>query len=604
MWFCRMPFIVKEHTSGIDAVFSSLCLKEGSFFMLKTLTVWNFALLEHVQVEFGSGLNILTGETGAGKSILIDSLGAILGARMSADFIRTGCDWLRVEAVFTLDDESLGLHELLTAQAIDDSEGELIITRQLGRNGRSNVLVNGCHVTLSVLRQIGAYLVDIHGQQANLALLKAENQLNLLDQYDPDILEARAAYQQAYQDWRAKQKAYTEKEQASREYAQRLDMLRWQDREISEAELQPGEDETLEAEIKKLSHAEKISDSVQEAYALLDSRTKEGIGVLAALSIVKKDIDEMSRYDDGIDNLRQMVEEATISLQEAAYELRDYGEGMDFSPEKLDKLQSRMDVIYKLRKKYGATIDDVLAHQQKVRAELADIENYDDDMAQLQKAIAAAEKKLAAAAAVLTKRRTKAAGELAKAIGSQLLELGMPQARFEIRVAPLTDYGPQGLDEVGFYFSANPGEEEKLLQKVASGGELSRIALAIKTVAASRDASVPSMVFDEIDTGIGGRTAQMVAERIALVAGYKQVLCITHLPQIACMADVHLYIAKHSQGEQTQTNVHALSPRERVSEIARMASGADATAASLDNAREMMQHAQQKKARFRQQRQG
>lgn len=273
-----MPFIVKEHTSGIDAVFSSLCLKEGSFFMLKTLTVWNFALLEHVQVEFGSGLNILTGETGAGKSILIDSLGAILGARMSADFIRTGCDWLRVEAVFTLDDESLGLHELLTAQAIDDSEGELIITRQLGRNGRSNVLVNGCHVTLSVLRQIGAYLVDIHGQQANLALLKAENQLNLLDQYDPDILEARAAYQQAYQDWRAKQKAYTEKEQASREYAQRLDMLRWQDREISEAELQPGEDETLEAEIKKLSHAEKISDSVQEAYALLDSRTKEEIG--------------------------------------------------------------------------------------------------------------------------------------------------------------------------------------------------------------------------------------------------------------------------------------------------------------------------------------
>ena len=594
-----MPFIVKEHTSGIDAVFSSLCLKEGSFFMLKTLTVWNFALLEHVQVEFGSGLNILTGETGAGKSILIDSLGAILGARMSADFIRTGCDWLRVEAVFTLDDESLGLHELLTAQAIDDSEGELIITRQLGRNGRSNVLVNGCHVTLAVLRQIGAYLVDIHGQQANLALLKAENQLNLLDQYDPDILEARAAYQQAYQDWRAKQKAYTEKEQASREYAQRLDMLRWQDREISEAELQPGEDETLEAEIKKLSHAEKISDSVQEAYALLDSRTKEGIGVLAALSIVKKDIDEMSRYDDGLDNLRQMVEEATISLQEAAYELRDYGEGMDFSPEKLDKLQSRMDVIYKLRKKYGATIDDVLAHPPKVRAALADIEHYAADTPPPPTATAAAAKKLAAAAAVLTKRRTKAAGELAKAIGSQLLELGMPQARFEIRVAPLTDYGPQGLDEVGFYFSANPGEEEKLLQKVASGGELSRIALAIKTVAASRDASVPSMVFDEIDTGIGGRTAQMVAERIALVAQYKQVLCITHLPQIACMADAHLYISKRTEEGTTATQIRPLSERERISEIARMASGADMTTASLDNAREMVSHAKMKKDAFR-----
>ncbi len=570
--------------------------------MLKTLTVWNFALLEHVQVEFGPGLNILTGETGAGKSILIDSLGAILGARLSADFIRTGCDWLRVEAVFTLDDASLGLHELLTAQAIDEGEGTLIITRQLGRNGRSTVLVNGCHVTLAVLRQLGGYLVDIHGQQANLALLKPENQLALLDQYDPDILEARAAYVQAYTDWHARKRTYAEKEQAAREYAQRLDMLRWQDKEISEAQLQPGEDDALEAEIKKLGHAEKIADAVQEAYALLDTRTKEGIGVLAALDTVKKDIADMSRYDDSLGNLQQMVEEAAISLQEAAYELRDYGEGLDFSPERLDKLQSRMDVIYKLRKKYGATIDDVLAHQQKVQAELADIENYDDDMAQLQKAIAAAEKKLAAAADVLTARRTKAAGELAGAIGEQLLALGMPQARFHITVQPAGSYGDKGQDDVGFYFSANPGEAEKLLQKVASGGELSRIALAIKTVAAARDASVPSMVFDEIDTGIGGRTAQMVAERIALVAGYKQVLCITHLPQIACMADVHLYIAKRSQGEQTQTQIRPLSTRERVSEIARMASGVDATAASLDNAREMLQHAQQKKETFRRQR--
>lgn len=573
--------------------------------MLKTLTVWNFALLEHVQVEFGPGLNILTGETGAGKSILIDSLGAILGARMSSDFIRTGCEWLRVEAVFTLDDESLGLHELLMGQAIDDSEGTLIITRQITRNGRGVVLVNGCHVTAAVLRQIGAYLVDIHGQQANLALLRQENQLALLDAYDPDILEARAAYETAWQDWRQKKKDYAEKEQASREYAQRLDMLRWQDREIAEAKLQPGEDETLEAEIKKLSHAEKISDSVQEAYALLDTHTKDGIGVLAALAQVKKDIDEMARYDDGLGNLQKMVDEATISLQEAAYELRDYGEGLDFSPEKLDKLQSRMDVIYKLRKKYGATIADVLAHQEKVEAELSDIENYDDDMAALKKAIEAAFAKMKQAADILTTRREKAATELSTAIASQLLALGMPQARFHIAVdeigTPASEarYTATGQDDVAMYFSANPGETEKPLQKVASGGELSRIALAIKTVSASRDASVPSMVFDEIDTGIGGRTAQMVAERIALVAGYKQVLCITHLPQIACMADIHLYIAKTSDGDATATHIRPLAERERISEIARMASGADATTASLDNAREMLQHAREKKTQFR-----
>ena len=344
---------------------------------------------------------------------------------------------------------------------------------------------------------------------------------------------------------------------------------------------------------------------MQEAYALLDTHTKDGIGVLAALAQVKKDIDEMARYDDGLGNLQKMVDEATISLQEAAYELRDYGEGLDFSPEKLDKLQSRMDVIYKLRKKYGATIADVLAHQEKVEAELSDIENYDDDMAALKKAIEAAFAKMKQAADVLTNRRQKAAAELSTAIASQLLALGMPQARFHIAVdeigTPASEarYTATGQDDVAMYFSANPGETEKPLQKVASGGELSRIALAIKTVSASRDASVPSMVFDEIDTGIGGRTAQMVAERIALVAGYKQVLCITHLPQIACMADIHLYIAKTSDGDATATHIRPLAERERISEIARMASGADATTASLDNAREMLQHAREKKTQFR-----
>ena len=566
--------------------------------MLKTLTVWNFALLEHVQVEFGAGLNILTGETGAGKSILIDSLGAILGHRISADSIRTGCDWLRVEAVFSLDDEPLGLHELLTQQAIDDSEGVLIVTRQVTRGGRSMVLVNGCHVTLAVLKQMGAFLTDIHGQNENLALLKEESQFQLLDHYDPDLVEALSAYQQVYTAWRAKKKTYAEKEQAAREYAQRLDMLRWQDKEITEAQLKPNEDEELEAEIHKLSHAEKIAGFVEESYNLLDNGSKDGLGVLAALSQVKKDLEDMSRYDDSLANARKMVEEAAISLQEASYELRDYGESMEFNPERLDKLQSRMDVIYRLRKKYGATITDVLAHQQNVQQELAAIENYDEDMAQLEKEIAALEQTLKQKGRNLTERRITAAGKLSQDVGVQLRELGMPKAIFRIAVTPAGKYLGNGADVVAMFFSANPGETEKPLQKVASGGELSRIALAIKTVAASRDSSVPSMVFDEIDTGIGGRTAQMVAERIALVAKYKQVLCITHLPQIACMADVHLYIAKNSVGESTVTQVRPLTERERISEIARMASGVDVTTASLDNAKEMISHARMKKDGF------
>ena len=567
--------------------------------MLKSLTVWNFALLEHVQVEFQSGLNILTGETGAGKSILIDSLGAVLGARMSADMVRSGCDWLRVEAVFSLEDESLGLHELLTQQAIDDSDKELIITRQLTRAGRSTALVNGCHVTLAILRQIGAYLVDIHGQNENLALLKEENQFHLLDGYDPDVAEALAAYECAYREWREKKKAYDEKQQASREYAQRLDMLHWQDKEISEANLKAGEDEALEAEIRKLSHAEKIVGSIEESYELLEGGGGSGLGVLPALSQVKKDLEDISRFDDALANAQKMVEEAYISLQEASYELRDYGESVEFSPARLDQLQSRMDVIYRLCKKYGATLDDVLAHQKKVERELSEIENYDEDIAALEKEITALEKELGKKAAALTELRRAAAKDLSSAIEEQLFALGMPKAQLAIRVEPAADYGPRGRDEVAMFFSANPGEAEKPLQRVASGGELSRIALAIKTVASSRDSSVPSMVFDEIDTGIGGRTAQMVAERIALVAQYKQVLCITHLPQIACMADAHLYISKRTEEGTTATQIRPLSERERISEIARMASGADMTTASLDNAREMVSHAKMKKDAFR-----
>lgn len=567
--------------------------------MLKSLTVWNFALLEHVQVEFEPGLNILTGETGAGKSILIDSLGAVLGARMSADMVRSGCDWLRVEAVFSLEDESLGLHELLTQQAIDDADKELIITRQLTRAGRSTALVNGCHVTLAVLRQIGAYLVDIHGQNENLALLKEENQFHLLDGYDPDVSEALAAYECVYREWREKKKAYAEKQQASREYAQRLDMLHWQDKEISEANLKPGEDEQLEADIRKLSHAEKIVGSVEESYQLLEGGGGNGLGVLPALSQVKKDLEEIGRFDDALANAQKMVEEAYISLQEASYELRDYGESVEFSPERLNQLQSRMDVIYRLCKKYGATLEDVLAHQAKVEQELTEIENYDEDIAALEKEIAALEEKLGQKADALTKLRTAAAQDLSAAIEEQLFALGMPKARFHIRVEQAEDYGANGRDDVAMFFSANPGEAEKPLQKVASGGELSRIALAIKTVASSRDSSVPSMVFDEIDTGIGGRTAQMVAERIALVAQYKQVLCITHLPQIACMADAHLYISKRTVEGTTATQIRPLSERERISEIARMASGADMTTASLDNAREMVSHAKMKKDAFK-----
>ena len=360
-------------------------------------------------------------------------------------------------------------------------------------------------------------------------------------------------------------------------------MLRWQAQEIEDAKLESGEDEQLEDEIRKLSHAEKIVDSVQEAHALLMADGRNGLSVLSALAGVKKALADIARYDDSLANAQKMVDEAEISLQEAAYEIRDYGDAMDFSPQKLNALQSRMDAIDKLRKKYGATVADILEHLADVQKELEAIENYDDDVAALKQEIAEAGQALAAAAKTLTATRTQSAARLTKAIGAQLAALGMKKAQFTVELVPLasdatgsektvvpdaaegsSSCGSRGAERIRMMFSANPGEAAKPLESVASGGELSRIALAIKAVSAARDDAVPSMVFDEIDTGLGGRTAQMVAERIALVACYKQVLCITHLPQIACMADVHLYILKHSEAGHTVTDVRRLTDAQRV----------------------------------------
>ena len=388
------------------------------------------------------------------------------------------------------------------------------------------------------------------------------------------------------------------KKTASREYAQRLDMLRWQTNEISAAALSAGEDEKLETEIKVLTNAEKISGFVKESYQLLENGGRNNEGVLSALIKIKQNLESLGRYDDKMSGVLKMVDDASCQLQECSYELRDYGEDIDYNPGRLDKLQQRMDEIYKLRKKYGATIDDVLAHYEAAKQELSDIENYDELLGELQQKITAAEKDLSLVAAELTAMRTSAALKLSAAIQEHLLSLGMPKARFEIVVRGGKAFSAAGQDEISLLFSANLGEEAKLLQKVASGGELSRIALAVKAVTAARD-PVDVMVFDEIDTGIGGKTAQMVAERIALVAAHKQVLCITHLPQIACMADAHLYIDKQARGDKTVTEVKRLSTSEQLNEIARMASGIDITAASLDNAMEMLDNARIKKERQR-----
>jgi len=565
--------------------------------MLKTLTVWNFALLEHVQIEFERGLNILTGETGAGKSILIDSLGMILGHRTSIEKIRKDRDWLRVEAVFDTS-KYPEVHDFLQQSDIVDEDDSLIISRQIAKTGKNTIQVNGCHVTLTSLKMLGELLIDIHGQNENQALLRTENQFALVDAYQAEIKTCLAVYQTEFAKWNELKESLKQQELDSREHAQRMDMLSWQVNEIEAAKLKEAEDEGLEQEIKLLSNAEKISDLVKSSYHLLDSGDKRQPAVIPSLVEIKKNMEMLIRYDTKLTNVMQMITDALCQIEECSYEIRDYGESIDYSPERLNKLQERMDEIYKLRKKYGATIADVLEHYHNAKKELLAIENYDQRIEDLKYNITQAEKGLAVQAAALTKFRQSSAELLSADIQKHLLSLGMENARFVIEIKDDAGYHMNGANTIHILFSANLGEDPKPMQKVASGGELSRIALAIKTVCAAKD-KIGIMVFDEIDTGIGGKTAQMVAERIAMVAAYKQVLCITHLPQIACMADVHLYIDKQIQNNKTVTQVRPLSTSEQLNEIARMASGIDITAASLDNAMEMLNNAKLKKESFR-----
>ena len=564
--------------------------------MLKTLTVWNFALLEHVEINFDAGLNILTGETGAGKSILIDALGAVLGHRLSADVIRTGCDWLRVEAIFDIAGETR-LHELLAEQAIDDEDDALIVTRQITAKGKNVILVNGCHVTAATLRAIGEFLVDVHGQHENLALVRAQNQFALLDGSDAEIPKLRASYAEAYRAWKEAADKLAEMKSSAGTSADRLDMLKWQSKEIADAELRPQEDEELEAEIHRLSNAERITENVGEASALLGGGA-ESEGILAEIGELQRRIEALGQFDTAFDEAAPMVEDAVCQLKEVFYTVQNYMDGVEFDPKRLDELQARMSAIDKLKRKYGSTVEEILAYRGKIEAEIEGFENFDETLTALEAKSAETRAEAERRAAVLTEKRKKAAKALSDAIVSELVALGMPDARLIVTLSP-AELSARGADEIELLFSANAGEAERPLSKVASGGELSRIALAIKSVAAAGDSIAQSMVFDEIDTGIGGRTAQMVAERIARVAALRQVLCITHLPQIACMADVHYYLEKSTKGGATATTVRQLPPKERAREIARMASGADATAASLENAKEMIARAAETKKSFR-----
>ncbi|MDT8901081.1 DNA repair protein RecN [Anaeroselena agilis] len=562
--------------------------------MLKTLSVTNFALIEQASVEFAGGLNILTGETGAGKSILVDALSTLLGSRAERDAIRSGCDSFRVEAVFDVA-ANANVRAILDDQGIPLEDGStLIISRYLSRQGKTAILANGCHVTVGVLRRLGDELVDMHGQHEHQALLRPEAHLALVDSFLPGGREKLAHYRGLYDAWSELGAALARTETDSRERAQRLDMLTWQTQEIAAAALKDGEEEELAREIRLLGNAEKIIGAVSRAYGLLSEGGRGSGGALSDLAECRKELESAARFDPALAARLETISEAIYQLEDIAAELRDYRESVDFDPGRLTRLQERMDAIHTLKRKYGASIAAILEYYRQATAELADIANYEERLAALGAQRAAAEQELAQAAAELDRLRREAAAEIAGKVRDHLVDLGMPQAALAIEVRTAARFTPTGINEVAVLFSANPGEEPKPLAKVASGGELSRIALAFKTVAASAD-GVGTMIFDEVDAGIGGQTARMVAEKIALVAGDKQVLCVTHLPQVAAMADRHLAVAKMVNGDRTNTVIRILDDDAHLQEVTRMISGDNITRAALDNAAEMITAAKYRK---------
>lgn len=547
--------------------------------MLSLLHIENIAVIEQAEIRFGHGFHVLTGETGAGKSIIIDAISAILGERTYREVIRTGTDKAFVSAIFN-EVPPLDWFEQYHVPVQD----ELLIQREIFLDGRNVCRVNGQSLTVSALRDLGSKLISIHGQHDSRQLFDENSHLGILDAFagDRKLLDQYAA---AWEDVRTCRVALDRLSIDEGEKARRQEMLQHQIKELEKADLKPGEDERLEARQKVLMNGEKLMDSLTDASrCLLGDDDTDGADTLLSEAI--RELSAASRYDDAIQPLRMKFEELSYQLSDACEELRDYRDGLSDAEEELDEIGARLDIIHKLKRKYGETCEQMLVFLDNARAELDDIVFADEKIKLAEKALAAAVASATELAEQLHTIRLTAARRLEDRITTELSELNMPRVQFvcQFEEVPL---GPNGLDGLRFLMSANVGENLKPLSKVASGGELARIMLAIKNVMADQDA-VSTLVFDEVDSGVSGRAAQRVAEKLLKVSEGRQVLCVTHLPQIAALAEHHLLISKSVHNDRTFTHVDTLSREGRISEIARMISGAEITDNTLRSAAEML----------------
>ncbi len=547
--------------------------------MLSLLHIENIAVIECAEISFDRGFNVLTGETGAGKSIVIDAISAILGERAYRDMIRTGTQAASVRAVFT------GVPELPWFEENGvEYDSETVIQRQIHLDGKNVCRVNGSLVSVSILRKLGIQLINIHGQHDTASLFDEDNHLTMLDAF-ADNQQLQADYQEKYTAVSALRREIDRMTMDEGEKLRRMETLRYQIAEIEKAELEPGEDEVLEERRKILQNSEKLSDGLNDAAECLYGG-EDSDGAAGLLAQAEYALSRLVRFSDSFSSLHDRVNDLKYQVQDIAEEVRNARDELSYSADELEQIESRLDVIHKLRRKYGATCGDILEYLEKSKKELDDIEFADDHLERLKGKLKKAEKQAWDAALVLRKNRQETAQKLSERILTELAQLDMPRVQFQCQFQE-QELGSTGADAVAFYMSANAGEALKPLSKVASGGELARIMLAMKNVLAEKD-QVETLIFDEVDTGVSGRAAQKVAEKLRSVAAHKQVLCVTHLPQLAALADTHLLIAKSERDGRTYTTVTPLDLEGRKRELARIIGGANITETTLKSAEEML----------------
>lgn len=567
--------------------------------MLTLLKINNVALIDNLELDFDAGLNLLTGETGSGKSIIVDSLGVLTGERVSTDIIKEGTASARIEGLFSVP-QSVELKNIFDEAGVEIDDGdleELIVRRELSTTGKNRIFVNNQLVTQSFLKKIGAFLVDIHGQGEQQTLFDARQHLEMLDEY-ADVFDERREVTEKYRSWQAILRELEDLHRDETQKLQLVDILQFQINEIGKAKLVLGEDEELEIERRRLMNVEKLSALSEESYELLYENSQS---IISGLAQVGKNVDELTNYDASFNEYTENLASAQAVVEDLAITLRSFRDRLEFSPERLGEIESRLAEIQRLKRKYGGTIETALQHLAESEERLSRIESAELREAELKAKASDARREYLKTAGSIHEKRATAARQYAQAVEAALKDVALERARFEVRVeAPANEtlndgnsnksLTAKGFDAVEFYFSANVGESLKPIARVASGGEASRLMLVLKTTGKLTE-SPKTAVFDEIDVGISGRVSEAVGRKLKQLAHHHQVLCVTHQPQVAALADSHFLVQKEMFGDRTTVDVLKLSSKERIEELARMLTGATVTETARKHAKEMLKAA-------------